>query len=262
MRPQKGLLNTKVQSEGIDIVLALDVSTSMLAEDFILNGQRYNRLHVVKEVVKEFIKKRKDDRIGLVVFSGRAYTQCPLTLDYGVLLQFLDRVEIGMIEDGTAIGDGIAAGVNRIRKTEAKSKVLILLTDGNNNAGRVDPQTAAELAKAVDVKVYTIGVGGKGRVPYPAQDIFGNKVYQWHNIQLDDQILQEIATITDGRYFNATDTKGLKEIYALIDKLEKTEVDLDVYMEYEELFKYFLLLALLFLLIEKVLRLTRFRISV
>jgi len=260
MRPQKGIVNTKIQSEGIDIVLALDVSTSMRAEDFILGGKRYNRLYVVKEVVKDFIKKRKDDRIGIVVFSGRAYTQCPLTLDYGVLLQFLDRIEIGMIEDGTAIGDGIAAGVNRLRKTESKSKVLILLTDGNNNAGTIDPQTAAELAKAVDVKVYTIGVGGKGRVPYPVQDIFGNKVYQWHNIQLDDGMLKEIGRITEAQYFNATDTKGLKEIYNLIDKLEKTEIELDVYMEYEELFVYFLLFAVFLLLLENILSLTKYRV--
>lgn len=259
MRPQKGLENTKIQSAGIDIVLALDVSGSMKAEDFILNGKRYNRLHVVKEVVKDFIKKRKDDRIGIVVFAGRAYTQCPLTLDYGILLQFLDGIHIGMIEDGTAIGDGIVSSMNRLRKTEAKSKVVILLTDGNNNAGRVDPLNAASLAKAMDVKVYTIGAGDKGRVPFPAKDIFGNKVYQWAMIELDDAMLRDIAHTTGAEYFHAKDTNALKDVYATIDKMERTTIETNVYMEYKELFIYLGFAALLFLLIECILSVTRFR---
>ncbi|MBN1493997.1 MAG: VWA domain-containing protein [Candidatus Omnitrophica bacterium] len=260
MRPQKGIENTKVHSEGIDIVLALDVSGSMKAEDFILNGKRYNRLYVVKEVVKDFIKKRKNDRIGLVVFAGRAYTQCPMTIDYGVLLQFFDKIDIGMIEDGTAIGDGLALAVNRLRKSEATSKVVILLTDGNNNAGKVDPLTAANLAKAMDVKVYTIGAGGKGQVPFPVKDIFGNKVYQWAFIELDDGMLRKIAEATEGLYFHGEDTKALKEVYDKIDEMETTKIELNVYMEYEELFVYLVMGALLFLLLEIILASTRFRI--
>ena len=209
--------------------------------------------------MKEFIKKRSHDRIGLVVFAGRAYTQCPLTIDYGVLMQFLDHIDIGMIEDGTAIGDGIAMAVNRLRKSTGKSKVVILLTDGNNNAGKVDPVNAAQLAKAVGVKVYTIGAGGKGRVPFPVKDIFGNKVYQWAMIELDDKILQTIAANTGGSYFNAQDTRGLKEVYSEIDDMEKTTVELDVYLEYTELFIVFALIALGLLFVEVVLAQTRFK---
>lgn len=259
MRPQKGLENTKVHTEGIDIVLALDVSGSMRAEDFILGGKRYNRLHVVKEVVKDFIKKRKNDRIGLVVFAGSAYTQCPLTVDYGVLLQFLDTIDIGMIEDGTAIGDGIATSVNRLRKTNGKSKVVILLTDGNNNAGVVDPHNAANLARAMGVKVYTIGVGSKGRVPFPVKDIFGNKVYQWAQIELDDTMLRDIADTTHGAYFEAQDTEGLKRVYNEIDSMEKTKIEMNMYMDYKELFMYPVFLALLCLMLEVILSATRFR---
>ncbi len=260
MRPQKGIENTKVHSEGIDIVLALDISGSMKAEDFILNGKRYNRLYVVKEVVKDFIKKRKHDRIGIVVFAGRAYTQCPMTIDYGVLLQFLDKIDIGMIEDGTAIGDGLTTAVNRLRKSEAKSKVVVLLTDGNNNAGKVDPHTAANLAKAVGIKVYTIGAGGKGQVPFPVKDIFGNKVYQWAMIELDDGLLKTIAETTGGLYFHGEDTKALKEIYYTIDEMETTKIELNVYMEYEELFVYFVIGALALLFLEILLASTRFRV--
>lgn len=259
MRPQKGIEESKIQSEGIDIVLAIDVSGSMLAEDFVLNGERKNRLEVVKDVVRDFIKKRTNDRIGLVLFAGRAYMQCPLTLDYGVLLQFLDRAEIGMIEDGTAVGDGLATAVSRLRKIESKSKVVILLTDGVNNAGDIDPQNAAELAKALKIKVYTVGAGSKGKVPFPARDFFGNKVYQWGVIDLDERSLREIAANTGGQYFRATDTDELRKIYDDIDRLEKTKIEVESYSEYKELFPPFVLGALFLILLEAVLRQTRFR---
>lgn len=260
MRPQKGIEETKVETEGIDIVLTLDVSGSMLAEDFVIHGERKNRLEVVKEVVRDFIRKRTNDRIGLVVFAGRAYVQCPLTLDYGVLLQFLDRMEIGMIEDGTAVGDGLATALTRLRKIDSKSKVVILLTDGINNAGKVDPENAAEMARSLGVRVYTIGAGSKGQVPYPARDFFGNKVYQWLMIDIDDTSMRQIAETTGGRYFRATDTEELRKIYDEIDRLEKTKVEINSYMEYKELFVPFALAALCLILAEVILQHTRLRI--
>ncbi len=259
MRPQEGIEETKVKAEGIDIILAIDVSGSMMAEDFTMNGRRYNRLDVVKKVVEDFIKKRQSDRIGIVTFAGRSYTLCPLTLDYGVLLQFLQRAEIGMIEDGTAIGSGIVTSLNRLKKTESKSKVIILLTDGVNNAGKINPQNAAELARALGVKIYTIGAGTIGKVPYPVKDFFGNKVYQWVIIDLDEGSLRSIAKDTGGKYFRAMDAGSLKKIYAEIDKLEKTKIETNIYMQYKELFKPFVLLAIIFILMEVVLANTRFR---
>lgn len=258
-RPQYGNEQTKVMTEGIDIILTVDVSGSMMAEDFELGGKRYNRLHVVKQVVADFIKKRTNDRIGLVVFAGRAYTQCPLTLDYGMLLQLLEKIEIGMIEDMTTIGSAIASSVDRIRDSEAKSKVIVLLTDGRNNAGEIDPLTAAEIAKTFDIKIYTIGVGTKGLVPFPAFDLFGNKVMKQVRIDIDEDTLEEIARITNGRYYNASDTKSLKEIYTQIDMLERTETEVMQYAEYHELFHYFLLSAFGLLLFELGLTKTRFR---
>jgi Ca-activated chloride channel family protein len=248
-----------VTTEGIDIVLTVDISGSMLAEDFEIGGKRYNRLYVVKQVVKDFIQKRVNDRIGLVVFAGRAYTQCPMTLDYNMLLQLLEKAEIGMIEDGTAIGSAIGSSVDRLKNTKAKSKVIVLLTDGRNNAGEIDPFTAAELARALNVKIYTIGAGTKGLAPFPAVDLFGNRVMRQVKIDIDDNTLGEIAKITDGKYYRATDTNSLKEIYNQIDKLEKTETEVTQYTEYNELFHYFLLPAFGLLLVELGLRKTRFR---
>jgi len=259
MRPQKGIEETKIKTEGIDIVLAVDVSGSMLAEDFVLNGERKNRLEAVKEVVRDFIKKRSNDRIGLVVFAGQAYMQCPLTLDYGVLLKFLDKIDIGMIEDGTAVGDGLATALARLKDIESKSKVVILLTDGVNNAGQIDPTNAAGLAHALGVKVYTIGAGSKGKVPYPAQDFFGNKIYQWVIIDVDDESLRKIADETGGKYFRATDTKKLQEIYNEIDHLERTKMEVTSYGDYKELFIPFVLIALLLMIIEVTLRYTVLR---
>lgn len=258
-RPQQGNEQTKVKTEGIDIVLAVDISGSMLAEDFEMDGKRQNRLYVVKQVVKDFINKRSTDPIGLVVFSANAYTQCPLTLDYGILLQFLEKTEIGLLEDGTAIGSAIASSVDRLRNTKAQSKVIVLLTDGRNNSGQIDPLTAAELAQAFNIKIYTIGAGSKGLVPYPARDLFGNKVMRQVKIDIDDESLAEIANITGGRYYRATDTGSLKEIYQQIDALEKTETEITHYKEYKELFHYFLLPAFGCLLIELCLKKTKLR---
>lgn len=258
-RPQYGNKQTKVTTEGIDIVLAVDVSGSMLAEDFEIAGRRYNRLHVVKQVVKDFIMKRTNDRIGLVVFAGRPYTQCPMTLDYGMLLQLLDKVEIGMVEDGTAIGSALGSSIERLKNAKAKSKVIILLTDGRNNSGEIDPFTAAEIARTFGIKIYAIGAGTKGLAPFPAFDIFGNKVMKQVKVDIDDDALREIARITDGNYYRATDTESLKEIYGQIDKLEKTESDVTQYTEYNELFHYFLLSAFGLLFVELGLAKTKLR---
>ena len=231
---------SKIQTEGIDIILALDTSTSMLAEDFTLHGKRANRLDVVKDVVESFIRGRKNDRIGIVAFAARAYTASPLTLDYGWLLENLKRVKIGMIEDGTAIGSGLSVALKRLENTKAKSKIVILLTDGINNAGKISPSLAAEAAKALKVKVYTIGAGTKGMAPYPMKDFFGNTVYQPVKVEIDEDALINIATKTGGKYFRATDTRSLKEIYAEIDRMEKSLIEEKGYMEYRELFPIFL----------------------
>ncbi len=250
---------SKIQTEGIDIILALDTSTSMLAEDFTLHGKRANRLEVVKDVVENFIQGRKNDRIGIVAFAARAYTASPLTLDYGWLLENLKRVKIGMIEDGTAIGSGLSVALKRLENTKARSKIVILLTDGINNAGKISPALAAEAAKALKVKVYTIGAGTKGMAPYPMKDFFGNTVYQPVKIDIDEESLINIASKTEGRYFRATDTKSLKEIYAEIDRMEKSPIEEKGYMEYRELFPIFLTIAMALLLLEVLLRNTILR---
>ncbi len=259
MRPQSPVEESKIQTEGIDIVLTVDVSGSMYAEDFTLNNKRVNRLRAVKEVVREFIQGRENDRIGLVAFASRAYTVCPLTLDYGWLLKNLERLEIGMIEDGTAIGSGLSSALNRLKDTKSKGKVVILLTDGRNNAGKISPLTAAEAAKALDVKVYTIGAGTKGLAPFPVKDFFGNTVYQSVKVMIDEETLKRIANETGAQYFRATDTDSLKNIYDEIDRLEKTEIEEKGYMEYKEWFPYFIIPALILLLMEFVLNLTLFR---
>jgi Ca-activated chloride channel family protein len=248
-RPQSSVEETIVETEGVDIVLIVDVSTSMLAEDFKLGTKRRNRLAVAKKVMEEFIGRREHDRIGLVAFAGRAYTICPLTLDYSWLLQNLERVEIGIMEDGTAIGSGISSALNRMRDTEAKGKVIILLTDGINNAGRISPLVAAEAARTLDVKIYTVGAGTRGAAPYPARDMFGRIVYQPIRIPIDEETLENIAAKTGGRYFRATDTESLREVYREIDSLEKRPIKERGFTEYKELFALFLLpgLALIFL---------------
>ncbi len=251
--PRSVLKQTFHESEGIDIVLAIDASGSMAAEDFTIGGQRYNRLDVVKNVVREFIAGRGGDKIGLVTFAALAYTVCPLTTDYAWVTTNLERIHLGMIKDGTAIGSAINSSLTRIKDSEAKSKVIILLTDGINNAGEVDPLTAARAAQALGVKIYTIGAGAKGFAPFPVQDILGRKVYQQVQIDIDEEMLQEIARVANGKYFRATDTESLRAIYDAIDALEKTRIKQAGYLEYEEWFDEALLLALVILAIELVL---------
>ena len=249
-RPQSPVADSRIETEGIDIVLCVDSSTSMLAEDFKINGVRQSRVDVVKDVVRDFIRGRKDDRLAIVTFAARAYTVCPLTLDQGWLLSNLDRIRAGMVEDGTAIGSGIAASLNRLRNSKARSKVVILLTDGRNNMGDISPLTAAEAAKALKVKVYTIGAGSKGPIPYPVRDLFGNKAYQQVEADLDEDLLTKIAAATNAKYYRATDTESLRAIYREIDALEKTPIEDKGYQEYDELFPRFLVPALVLLLLE------------
>lgn len=254
-RPQSGRTGQEISSEGIDIILVLDISGSMRAEDF----KPHNRLYVAKQVIKEFIEGRHSDRIGLVVFSKQSFTQCPLTLDYGVLFNFLDKVDFGMIEDGTAIGLAIANAVNRLRDSEAKSKMAILLSDGRNNAGEIDPITAAQAAEAMKVKIYTIGAGKPGNAPYPVDDpIFGRRYIYIEN-EIDEPTLKQIARITGGEYFRAKDEKGLARIYQQISQMEQTKIKVKEYLQYNELFSNYAFAGLLLLLVEIVLANTRYR---
>ncbi|MFA5147402.1 MAG: VWA domain-containing protein [Candidatus Omnitrophota bacterium] len=257
-RPQSVLEDVKTVSEGVDIVLTLDTSTSMLAEDFRMGGKRVNRYEVVRDVVKEFIKKRKTDRIAMIAFAARAYTVCPLTTDYAWLYENLDRVKVGMIEDATAIGSAITSSLNRLRSSKTKSKIVILLTDGVNNAGSISPLVAAEAAKALKVKVYTIGVGTKGLVPYPFKDLYGRTVYKNIPIEIDEASLKRIAEITGGKYYRAQDTEALMRIYDEIDRLEKSHIEHFGYREYTELFPYFLIPGLIILALEILLANTLF----
>ncbi|MGA1867814.1 MAG: vWA domain-containing protein [bacterium] len=258
-RPQSGNKTTEYISEGVDIMLCLDTSGSMQALDFKLKGERVDRLAVVKNVVEEFIKGRKSDRIGMVVFGEEAFTQCPLTLDYGVLVTFLQQVKIGMAGDATAIGSALGTAVKRLKDLEAKSRIVILLTDGRSNAGRISPAAAAQIAKKFDVKVYTIGVGTEGEAPFLVEHPLFGKHYVYQRVDLDEDTMKEIATITGGMYFRAMDTKALENIYEKIDKMEKTEVKVKEYMEYNELFWWFVISALLLLFGEIILSQTRFR---
>ena len=233
-------------------MIALDISGSMLAEDF----QPENRVYVAKQEAIKFINGRENDRVGLVVFSKKAFTQCPLTLDYRILAELLSEIRVGMIADGTAIGMGIATAVNRLRDSNAKSKVIILITDGENNAGNIDPVTAAELAKSFGIKVYTIGVGKGGMVPFPVDDPLFGKRYVQANVEIDEATLKRIADITGGLFFRARDPVALSEIYERINKLEKSEVKVKEYRSYNEMFPIFLIPALLLLLLEIFLRRT------
>jgi len=258
-RPQLGKAESTFSGEGIDIILAVDVSGSMLSEDFTLGNQRASRLDVVKSAVKDFVAHRDGDRIGLVLFGARPYTQCPLTLDHGWLLQNLARAQIGMIEDGTAIGSALAAAAGRLEHSTAKSKVIILLTDGQNNAGKISPATAADAVKALGVKVYTIGAGTRGLAPYPSRDLFGNKVYQPMKVDIDEDTLRKIADTTGGKYFRATDTASLQQIYADIDQLERTAFSAPRFLDYYELYPWLAIPALFLLAAEVGLAQTRLR---
>ncbi len=253
-RPQSGIKGEEVITQGIDIVLAVDISSSMLAEDI-----KPNRVEAAKQVAAEFIKGRKNDRIGMVVFSAQGYTQCPLTIDYGILLNFLDQVQVGMIEDGTAIGMGLATAVSRLRTSEAKSKVIILLTDGRNNRGEIDPITAAQAAQAFDVRIYTVGAGSRGTAMYPVNDPFFGKRYVPIQVDIDEETLKRISDMTGANYFRATDRQRLESIYEEIDTMEKTEIRVREYTRYSELFYYFVGVAAFFFLGEVGLANTRFR---
>jgi Ca-activated chloride channel family protein len=243
-RPQHGSLKEQVTTRGIDIVVALDVSGSMAAEDF----QPRNRIEVAKEVVAEFVKRRTSDRIGLVVFSGKSLTKSPPTTDAAVLLRQLDDVHLGMLPDGTAIGSGLATSLTRLRRSQAKSKVIVLVTDGANNAGEIDPATATDLARAMEVRVYTVLVGRGGQVPMPmqVQDPFTGRVTQrtmMTEVEIDEGLLKRIAGRTGGEFFRATDSASLRNIFDRIDHLEKSEIKLSAYRRYRELFEPVLIAA-------------------
>jgi len=243
-RPQSVSDRQNVSTEGIDIVLELDLSGSMLAEDF-----NPNRIEAAKQVASEFIDGRSNDRIGLVVFSAESFTQCPLTTDYPVLKRLLREVKNGMIPDGTAIGLAIANGVNRLKDSKSKSKVMILLTDGVNNRGEIDPITAARIAATYGIRIYTVGVGAQGEAPYPVQTPFGIR-RQMLKADLDEKSLMQVADMTGGKYFRATDNRTLKAIYQEIDKMEKTKIDVTAYKRYSDLYGGWLLAGLLAILLE------------
>ncbi len=244
-RPQGIEQNVRTSTEGIDIMLSIDVSGSMLARDF-----KPDRITAAKEVAASFISDRVGDRLGLVVFAGEAFTQSPLTTDQSTLQTLLARIRSGLIEDGTAIGNGLATAINRLRESEAKSKVIILLTDGINNRGEIAPMTAAEIARAQGIRVYTIGVGSRGTAPYPAVDMFGNMTFINQKVEIDEKTLTEIARLTGGRYFRATDKEKLQAIYDEINQLEKSRVEVTERITYHELFLGWVLAALALLTAE------------
>ncbi|HEV8539430.1 MAG TPA: VWA domain-containing protein [Bacteroidota bacterium] len=252
-RPQSTSRGENVSTEGIDIVLATDISGSMLAEDF-----RPNRVEASKKVAAEFIDDRPNDRIALVIFAGESFTQCPPTLDHSVLKNLLSQVKTGMIEDGTAIGSGLATAVSRLKDSKAKSRVIILLTDGVNNRGSIDPLTAAGIAQTFGVRVYTIGVGTQGTAPYPVQTPFGTQ-YQNVPVEIDETLLTKIAEQTGGKYYRATDNQKLKAIYAEIDRLEKTKIEVTQFRRHKEEFYSAAMFAGFFLLLEVFLSQTVFR---
>ena len=250
-RPRSSSLVEKVDTEGIDIMFAMDVSTSMLARDF-----TPDRLSAAKDIAIEFIAQRPRDRMGLVVFAGESYTQCPLTIDHAVLLNLFGSIKSGLIDDGTAIGLGLATAVNRLRDSKAVSKVIILLTDGENNMGNISPTTAAEFAKEYGIRVYTIGIGKNGKAPYPFKTAFGTTVYQDSDVKIDEESLTQIAEMTVGKYFRATDNESLRNIYAEIDKMEKTQLDVKSFSKPREEYMPILVWAFILLFIEQILGLT------
>ena len=244
-RPRAGVTSENILTEGIDIVLVLDISSSMLAEDL-----EPNRIQAAKQVAANFVAGRLNDRIGLVVFAGQAFTQVPLTLDYGVLRDLMDELEVGMVEDGTAVGMGLATAVKRLNASAAESKVVVLLTDGRNNRGEIDPLTAAQMAQALGVRVYTIGAGSRGTARVPVDDPVLGRRYATVRVDVDEETLAEVASTTGGRYFRATDTESLASIYQEIDELETTEIEVQNFTRYTELFHIPLAAGLLLLLVE------------
>jgi Ca-activated chloride channel homolog len=258
-RPQRADGRSEVTANGIDIVLGLDVSGSMQALDFHIQNQRVNRIEVVKTVVSKFIDERPDDRIGIIAFAGAPYLVSPITLDHDWLQQNLERVSVGGVDDGTAIGSAIAAGVNRLRLTQAKSKVIILLTDGVNNTGKISPIAAAEAAKAMGVKIYTIGVGVRGDAPIPVRDAVGNARIVMAKVDVDEKTLQAVADATGGRFYRATDTDSLQKIYEQINRLEKNAQTVQKFEHTEELYSWALIPALGILGFSLLLQQTRLR---
>ena len=259
-QPRLTKSTTEVNASGIDIVAALDLSGSMISEDFEVRGERVNRFNMAKSVLRDFIDKRPNDRIGLVVFAREAYIATPLTLDHDYLQENLARLEIGAInENATAIGDALTTAVNRLRDLKSKSKIIILATDGQNNSGNTEPLRAAAAAAAFGVKIYTVGIGEQGQAPMPARDMFGRKVYQMVPVDVDETTLQKIADQTGGKYYRADNADKFRQIYAEIDKLEKTEATVNKFTEYKELFGWFVGAGLALLLLELVLGETIFR---
>ncbi len=249
-RPQSQLSRQEMTVEGIDIVMAMDLSGSMLAEDF-----KPNRLEAAKKVAADFINGRKNDRMGLVVFAGEAFTQVPLTIDHQVLLKQLGNLKSGTMRDGTALGDGLATAINRIKDSEAQSKVIILLTDGVNNQGSMDPLSAAEIAALYNIRLYTIGVGSLGKAPFPFRDQFGRVHYQNVDVEIDEDLMRQMAAATnDGRYFRATNKKALKEIFDQIDEMEKSKIDVTQYAQTKDEYMPWLWLAVVALLLEALVR--------
>lgn len=240
-------------------MVAVDLSKSMAAEDFEVGGQRVNRLDIAKTVLEQFIDKRPGDRIGLVAFAGRAYIASPMTLDHDFLRHNLRRLNMNTIEDGTAIGSGLSASLNRLRDLESKSKIVILMTDGQNNSGKIPPLTAAEAAESIGIKVYTIGVGTRGMAPMPYTDVFGQRRYQMVSVNIDEETLTAIADKTGGKYYRAGNTEELANIYDEIDQLEKTEIEVKKYQQYAELFPWFVIPGLGLLLLEVLLAHTIWR---
>ena len=251
---------TEVKASGVDIVVALDMSGSMISEDFVVKDERVNRFNMARSVLKGFIDQRPNDRIGLVLFATQAFIATPLTLDHDYLQANIDRLEIGAInQNATAIGDGLGTSVNRLRDLKAKSKIVILMTDGQNNFGKLEPLLAAEAAASLKVKVYTVGIGMRGQAPMPARDMFGRKVYQMMPVDIDEDTLQKIADKTGGKYYRADNAEKFKQIYDEIDKLEKTEASVKKYTQFTELFPWFVAAGLAILLLEFVLAQTAFR---
>ena len=248
-RPRSSTEIEKIDTEGIDITFAMDVSTSMLARDF-----KPDRISAAKDIAIEFIAQRPSDRMAIVVFAGESYTQCPLTTDRATLINLMKEVQTGLIEDGTAIGNGLATAVARMKDSDAKSRVVILLTDGVNNSGEISPQTAADIAKTYGIRVYTIGVGANGMAPYPVMTPWGVDVQQM-KVEIDEDLLKGIADLTGGRYFRATDNTKLSEIYSEINKMEKARTTIDSFPVYKELFGKYALAALICLLLELLIRL-------
>jgi Ca-activated chloride channel family protein len=259
-RPQVAGGQAPLKASGIDIAVAVDLSGSMIAEDFELRGERVNRLTMLKDVLGSFIEQRTSDRIGLVAFGSEAFIAAPPTLDHDFLRRVLDRLELGVIDgQQTAIGSGLSAAVNRLRELKSKSRIVILMTDGQNNAGSIPPLTAAEAAASLGVKVYTIGVGTRGFAPVPARDAFGRKVYVKQAVDIDEDTLRKVADKTGGKYYRADSTETLRRVYAEIDSLEKTEAELKRFAYYEELMSWFVLPGLGLLALEIILGQTVWR---